>query len=213
MDDEKPLPGKCGAKNRPGAKHKFCRKNPVDGSKRCRKHGGLTPKGPDSPHWKHGKDATTKVPTLAEQHATALADPALMQYRHDAALLEALRRSITSRLDVTKPVPAATEKRLLDLSDGLRKVKESEQRRLQQLALMVPLEQHRRAMVTAADIVVRVLSRNAEAVRAALEASGVDQKLVDLVNPAKWQQEMQHEMRLAMMRTPAIVIEAEGANQ
>lgn len=208
--DEKPIPGKCGAKTRPGAKHKYCPKDPVTGSKRCRAHGGLTPKGPDSPHWKHGKHAAAKVPTLAEQHQQALEDPQLMQYRHDAALLEALRRSITSRMDVTKPVPAATEKRLLDLSDGLRKVKESEQRRLQQLALMVPLEQHRRAMVTAADIVVRVLTRNTDALRAALEASGVDQRLVDLVSPAKWQQEMQHEMRMAMMRTPAIVIEAEA---
>jgi hypothetical protein len=172
-------------------------------------HGGKTPKGPDSPHWKHGRDASEKPPTLAEQHAMALADPELMRYRHDAALLEALRRNLTVRLNLDRAVPAAVEKRLLDITDNLRRVKEAEQRRLQQLALMVPLDQHRRAMTLAADIVVRVLGRNTERLRTALEAAGVDGKLVALVDPMAWQREMQHEMRLAAMRAPAIVIDAD----
>jgi hypothetical protein len=42
----------CGAKNRQGAP---CRRPPAVGRTRCRLHGGSTPRGWQSPHWKHGR--------------------------------------------------------------------------------------------------------------------------------------------------------------
>ena len=42
---------KCNAKTRTGTP---CKRSPAKGSTRCRLHGGATPKGIDSPHFKHG---------------------------------------------------------------------------------------------------------------------------------------------------------------
>ena len=44
----------CGAKTRSG---KPCQRSPLKGKKRCRQHGGATPSGPDSVHYKHGRYA------------------------------------------------------------------------------------------------------------------------------------------------------------
>lgn len=42
----------CGAKTRSGSP---CKKAPITGMKRCANHGGKTPVGIDSPHFKHGR--------------------------------------------------------------------------------------------------------------------------------------------------------------
>jgi len=41
----------CGAKTPDGP----CENIPVDGRARCRLHGGATPRGADSPHYRHGR--------------------------------------------------------------------------------------------------------------------------------------------------------------
>jgi len=51
MASEKPLPDRCGAETRSGG---YCENYPVDGSDRCRMHGGTQPKGMDSPNAVHG---------------------------------------------------------------------------------------------------------------------------------------------------------------
>lgn len=48
MNDNKTI---CGAKTRSGGQ---CQKPPVKGANRCKLHGGKTPRGTDSPHWKNG---------------------------------------------------------------------------------------------------------------------------------------------------------------
>ena len=190
----------------------------MKGKRTCMKHGGKTPSGPDSPHWKTGKQSAHRPIPLDEVYRIAKSDPDLMRYQHDAALYEAMRRNLTQRLDLTKPIPVVIEKRLIDLGEALRKIKEAEQRRMAQLRLNVTMEQHRRAMTIAADIVVRVLNRNADQARQILEKAGVAEDIIDrVVAPVQWQREMQHEMRLAMARTPAIVVDvlpaAEGAGE
>lgn len=45
-------PACCGARTRAGAP---CRRRPAKGRRRCKLHGGATPQGPDSPHWRHGR--------------------------------------------------------------------------------------------------------------------------------------------------------------
>lgn len=51
MTSEEPLSDRCGAKCRDGG---YCTQYPVDGSERCRMHGGTQPKGMDSPNAVHG---------------------------------------------------------------------------------------------------------------------------------------------------------------
>jgi hypothetical protein len=51
MASDEPLPDRCGAETRSGG---YCENYPVDGSERCRMHGGTQPKGMDSPNAVHG---------------------------------------------------------------------------------------------------------------------------------------------------------------
>lgn len=195
---------KCGAKNRPGAKHPTCQLPPVEGAKRCRRHGGLTPKGPDSPHWVHGRrQRGKKAPNLAEVYQVHKGDPELFQYRHDAALVEALRTSLLQTLKLDQPVPMADEKRLLDMSETLTRIKEREHRRLQILEQSIPSHMHRRAMQATSAIVHEVSLEWSQAAQAAL-AAGDLVKLKQLLDPMPWLAEMARRYRIAALRTPVL---------
>jgi hypothetical protein len=54
-----PIEGRCNAKKRSGDP---CTQYPVAGRKRCRMHGGATPRGRDSVHFKHGLDSRYMSP-------------------------------------------------------------------------------------------------------------------------------------------------------
>lgn len=201
----KDAPKKCGAKNRPGAKHAYCQDSPTPGRERCRRHGGETPRGPDSPHWRHGDKARHEPIDLSLLYQEAAGDPELMRFKHDAALLETLRRALTQKLKVDKTVPAAMADRILALTDGLRKIKEAEQRRLQVLQQMVPLEQHRRAMAATAAIVFEVVKERLDRLEQALGDLASDPKIRKHLNAIDWTQDMAVKYRIAALRTPAIM--------
>lgn len=48
------MEGRCGAKTKNGG---ACKNRPLTGRKRCKFHGGATPRGPDSANWDHGHKA------------------------------------------------------------------------------------------------------------------------------------------------------------
>ena len=78
----------CGARlaNKPG---QFCRSPVVMANGRCRIHGGATPRGTASPHWR-GRGYSKDLPTqLADRMRQALDDPELLSVRHEVALLDA----------------------------------------------------------------------------------------------------------------------------
>jgi len=94
MPSEKPLPRKCGSllvhwKKRYGQKM-YCEANPLAGRTRCRKHGGATPRGIDSPHFRHGQRITRTFPDRLYQasYEQTLGDPRLTEYRRDIASME-----------------------------------------------------------------------------------------------------------------------------
>ncbi len=169
-------------------------------------HGGKTPRGPDSPHWKDGSGnggaAAKELPRLDELYAQAFGDPELMQFRHDVALYEALRRQITNRLKLNRPVSKAAQDRLVDLGEAIRRSKEAELKRIQVLQNMVPLEQHRKALAATGAIVSEVLQERLALVHQAL-AEGKD--IAGLLDGAAWTQEMARRYRIAALRTPAII--------
>lgn len=53
----------CGAKTRKGTP---CRRAPLEGRKRCKLHGGATPRGPESPHFRHGRYSSLGATDLGE---------------------------------------------------------------------------------------------------------------------------------------------------
>lgn len=89
-------PAVCGAKCRDG--HKCCNK-PVDGAKRCRMHGGTSPKGIASPHFKHGKYSQYMPERLRERYAEAVADPQLLELDHEIALVDTRLKDLLTRVD------------------------------------------------------------------------------------------------------------------
>src|SRR4028118_1298183 len=72
----------CGAKTRAGGQ---CQ-NPAMGNGRCRKHGGATPQGLASPHWKGKGRGIGLQGEMAARFKAALESPGLMSLREDAAL-------------------------------------------------------------------------------------------------------------------------------
>lgn len=99
---------RCGAKNRPGCKNPVCQRWPVRGSRRCHRHGGRTPSGLDSPHFRHGlrgqRDMNSRrsraLPErLIQRYEEAVADVTLLELREDIALSEARIEDLLKRVD------------------------------------------------------------------------------------------------------------------
>ena len=79
MTSEKPLPDRCGAQCRDGG---YCTQYPVQGSERCRMHGGSSLTGADNPAYKHGayskymrSDLTEAEREAYDELVDALEDP------------------------------------------------------------------------------------------------------------------------------------------
>jgi len=85
----------CGAKTRNGGK---CKNKPM-GNGRCRMHGGKTPKGVDSPHFKTGRYSKYMPSGLLEIHEEMTNDPQLMSLRENIALTDTLLANLLPRLD------------------------------------------------------------------------------------------------------------------
>lgn len=51
---KQPIPGRCGAKKRKTKPPDYCEQHPLKGRKRCKIHGGKSPRGLESPRWTGG---------------------------------------------------------------------------------------------------------------------------------------------------------------
>jgi hypothetical protein len=116
-DNGDPLPNgwkrPCGAKTRDGSS---CRRPPLAGRTRCRLHGGATPAGAASPHFKHGRRSRYLRGLPGEFQSAYKAtqkDPDLLSLREDLALLEAHICQLLSRLS-RKPAPQGQVLKALD---------------------------------------------------------------------------------------------------
>lgn len=81
------MQARCGAKTRDGDP---CKNPPVTGSRRCRMHGGPTPRGralPQTTHGRYSKDLPTR---LAARYQEAQADPDLLNLNDEIRLTYAL---------------------------------------------------------------------------------------------------------------------------
>jgi hypothetical protein len=85
----------CQARRRDG---RPCRKPGLKPSGRCRLHGGATPRGERSPHFKHGRYSRCVPAALARRLAAARADPGLVSIRDGVALLRLRLDDLLGRL-------------------------------------------------------------------------------------------------------------------
>jgi len=86
MHTPQPHARACGAKTRSSEP---CRNLPVTGATRCRMHGGATPSGIASPHFRTGRHSKHLPVQLVERYRESLADPELLALRDDIALVDA----------------------------------------------------------------------------------------------------------------------------
>lgn len=91
---------RCGAKLR-NKKDRTCKRFPLNGRDKCKQHGGATPRGMDSVHYKHGRySITTQLPgRLRESYENAINDPDILRLRSEIALAETRRQDLVTQLD------------------------------------------------------------------------------------------------------------------
>lgn len=84
----------CGAKTRAGTP---CRKSPMKGKKRCRNHGGATPGGPLSVHFKTGRYSKYLPEYLKERYEESLKDPELLSLNQELAAVDSRINQLMAR--------------------------------------------------------------------------------------------------------------------
>lgn len=93
MPSPEPIKGRCGAKIKNSMKKfgcvMYCDAVPMKDRDRCKFHGGMSPRGLESPHYK-GRGYSKDLPArLAHRMERALNDPELTSLAHELALLDA----------------------------------------------------------------------------------------------------------------------------
>ena len=76
-----------------------CRNHAMKGLAVCRMHGGKTPRGPASVHYKDGRHSRFLPARMFAAYKAAGLDPELMSLRQDLALLEARLIDVLQRVD------------------------------------------------------------------------------------------------------------------
>lgn len=89
----------CGAKTRSGG---TCKHYALPNSTRCKYHGGMSPKGIASPHFKTGKYSKYMPERLLERYHDAVADPALLELDHEIALVDSRLADLLTRVDTAE---------------------------------------------------------------------------------------------------------------
>jgi hypothetical protein len=112
------------------------------GRRVCRFHGGLTPRGVASPHWR-GQGYSKDLPTrLADRYRMAVEDPELLELRSSVALVDARIGEVLASLpEEPSEVDPDTWRELLVLLEQRRKTVETERRREETLQLHMSANQ------------------------------------------------------------------------
>jgi hypothetical protein len=76
-----------------------CRRHAMTGSKVCYMHGGKTPVGPASPHYKSGRYSKYLPHNLRTRYEESLDDPQLLELRSEVALLDARLGELLEKAD------------------------------------------------------------------------------------------------------------------
>lgn len=126
-----------------------CKRSAVPGRAVCSMHGGKTPVGMASPHFKHGRHSKYLPISLAKKYHEAQDDPVLLGLREEILLIDV---RINQLLDQDEPNWSEITPQI----EQRRKLVESEQKRLVQTGQMMTSEQ----IMTFLRNVVEILKRH-----------------------------------------------------
>lgn len=76
-----------------------CRRRAVTGMRVCQVHGGVTPKGPASPHWTSGRHSKILPKRLLDDYLVARDDPDKLVLEDELALIDSRINDLLGRVD------------------------------------------------------------------------------------------------------------------
>lgn len=136
-----------------------CRKHAMRGRNVCLVHGGKTPRGAASPHFKTGRHSRSLPGHLLATYEDARRDPRLLSLREDIALTDAMLMETLSQLD--HDTPATKERRIWrevrKLIDQRRRLVEAEVKHIVLAREMMTAEEAMTLLGAVVDIVTRYL--------------------------------------------------------
>ena len=86
----------CGAKTRKGGQ---CKRSPSAGKKRCRLHGGATPAGVASPHFRHGRYSKVLPMDMRKRYEASKKDQELLTHEPEIRLLDTHLHSLIQQIN------------------------------------------------------------------------------------------------------------------
>ena len=92
---------------------KPCREKKLMPNRRCFRHGGATPSGPASPHFKHGRYSKALPKGLVSRFEASMVDPKLLDLRAELALLDARIEELLGRAQAEETVGRWSEAMLV----------------------------------------------------------------------------------------------------
>ncbi len=119
-----------------------CKNRPTPGRTVCQHHGGKTPRGLDSPAFKHGRYSRAFQGLGGERFAEIMADPELLSTRAEIVALTVRLERLIERAEEAKP--AAGDKawsQIIKTAEALSALRNTELRRLEKLQGFMTLEQ------------------------------------------------------------------------
>jgi hypothetical protein len=128
----------CGAKNRQGEP---CGNSQMPNG-RCKYHGGLTPVGPASPHYKNGRRSKLmkEIKGLGEHYERALSDPDLLRLDDEIALVDARIAQLLEKASTPRSSIDGLWPQLDALIESRRKLVDTESKRMKDLHAMVSVD-------------------------------------------------------------------------
>ena len=131
----------------------YCTQTALGVGGRCRLHGGLSPVGPSSPHYKDGRWSKHLPGGTVDRFNEANADKELQTIRRHLALADAMITGIMEKLKQGKNPTQAQSKEMREWMDTFRRLGDSEARRMTALQQNVTLAQFLGVMRVVADLI------------------------------------------------------------
>lgn len=119
-----------------------CKNAPTPGRELCRFHGGKTPRGLNSPNYRHGRYSRAFNEANAARFAAIMDDPELLSTRDEIAALTLRLEALISRAEAETPTKGDKAwSQVVRLSEALATLRNVEMRRLEKLQGFMTLEQ------------------------------------------------------------------------
>lgn len=148
----------CGARKKRG--RGICNATALYPNGRCRVHGGATPSGPASPHFRHGRHSvvTKEFSAFNAHYQRALADPDLLALDSEIAMIDARIGDLMERTSKAKGDQKTLDgmwPQLENLFEQRRKLVDTESKRLKDLHAMVSVDRVMALVAYVSDAVKR----------------------------------------------------------